>query len=112
MRKRGPCTRGWLTTSNCATVTRFHWPGRLQSFLPSPSLKFRHVRLFPFQLLNQLRPGALLRARRLLGGKPGQLRVRYTTPARYYSPGALVTTLAIGVDEADWQSLMAGTRRI
>lgn len=66
----------------------------------------------PFQLLNQLRPGALLRARRLLGGKPGQLRVRYTTPARYYSPGALVTTLAIGVDEADWQSLMAGTRRI
>lgn len=66
----------------------------------------------PFQLLNQVRPGALLRARRLLGGQPGQLRVRYTTPARYYSPGALVTTLAIGVDEADWQSLIAGTRRI
>lgn len=62
-------------------------------------------------LLNTIRPGALLLASRP-GGQPQRLRVRYTTPARYYSPGALVTTLAIGVDEADWQSLMAGTRGI
>jgi len=62
-------------------------------------------------LLNAIRPGVLLLASRP-GGQPQRLRVRFTTPARYYSPGALVTTLAIGVDEADWQSLMAGTRRI
>ena len=62
-------------------------------------------------LLNAIRPGVLLLASRP-GGQPQRLRVRFTTPARYYSPGALVTTLAIGVDEADWQSLMAGTRHI
>lgn len=65
-----------------------------------------------YSLLNAVRPGTVLRARPAGGGQPATLRVRYTTPARYYSPGALVTTLAVGVDEADWQSLMAGTRRI
>lgn len=64
-----------------------------------------------FALLNEIRPGTLLHVRRK-GGKAHSLRVRFTTPARYYSPGALVTTLAVGVDEADWQSLMADTPRI
>ena len=40
------------------------------------------------------------------------LRVRFTTPARYYSPGSKVTTLTVGVDETDWQSLMADARGI
>jgi hypothetical protein len=40
------------------------------------------------------------------------LRVRYTTPARYYSPGEKITTLRLGVDAADWQMLMPKYRRI
>ena len=64
----------------------------------------------PFRVLNGIRAGSVLTAKR--GARQGQLRVRFTTPARYYSPGCPVTTLNIGVDETDWQSLMAGARGI
>jgi len=74
-----------------------------------------HVRKnrVPFQVLNYVRPGSVLHVRR-----PGKakrmapLRVRFTTPARYYSPGCPVTTLALEVDGADWQGLMTDTPRI
>lgn len=46
------------------------------------------------------------------GGGSGKVRVRFTTPARYYSPGERVTTLTVGVDAADWQSLTPKRRRI
>jgi hypothetical protein len=59
-----------------------------------------------FSLLNAIRPGTILRARRWGDQALHCLRVRFTTPARYYSPGAQVTTLSVGVDEADWLSLM------
>ena len=70
-----------------------------------------HVRV-----LNHVRPGSILRVQRVF--KRGrddeeapppvrELRVRFTTPARYYGPGSRVTTLAIGVDEADWQEVLA-----
>jgi hypothetical protein len=61
----------------------------------------------PFQVLNTVRPGTLLSAKAVGRNRKGDLRVRFTTPARYYSPGAAVTTLIVGVDESDWRSLMA-----
>jgi hypothetical protein len=62
-------------------------------------------------VLNRIRPGTVLDVKRA-GGQRGGLRVRSTTPARYYSPGAKVSTLAVTVDSADWRSLMADARRI
>ena len=59
----------------------------------------------PFVLLNAVRPGTVLHVRRKGQSQATPLRVRSTTPARYYSPGAPITTLAILVDEADWRSL-------
>jgi hypothetical protein len=34
------------------------------------------------------------------------MRIRFTTPARYYAPGRRVATLRIGVDSRDWELLM------
>lgn len=65
----------------------------------------------PFRVLNDIRPGSVLAVARR-GGRQAQLRVRFTTPARYYSPGCPVTTMNIGVDETDWQSLMVSTHGI
>lgn len=64
-----------------------------------------------FDLLNAVRPGTILQIIKR-SGRPASLRVRATTPARYYSPGSVVTTLGIVVDEADWGSLTAVTPRI
>ena len=62
----------------------------------------------PWRVLNAIRPGTSLHLRsRAGGGQPKSVRVRYTTPARYYPPGARVSTLAIGVDLTDWRSLAA-----
>jgi hypothetical protein len=66
----------------------------------------------PWLVLDPIRPGAALTVRPVAGGEPVHLRVRSTTPSRYYSPGAKVTTLAVAVDSADWQSLMVGARSI
>ena len=75
-----------------------------------------HVRknLVAWRVLNPIRPGAILRVRPISepGGKPTELRVRYTTPAGYFSPGKKVSTLAIGVDESDWRSLTGAAPRI
>lgn len=65
----------------------------------------------PWRTLAAIRPGAVLAVRRR-DGVACQLRVRFTTPARYYSPGSRVTTLAVGVDRADWACLTAGAPRI
>jgi hypothetical protein len=65
-----------------------------------------------WRVLNAVRPGCRLLVRPVTGGPACSLRVRYTTPARYYSPGAKVTSLAIAVDDTDWASLMADARRI
>jgi hypothetical protein len=61
----------------------------------------------PYKVLNAVRPGTLLPAKAVGRNRRADLRVRFTTPARYYSPGAPVTTLIVGVDESDWRSLMA-----
>ena len=66
----------------------------------------------PWLVLDQIRPGTALTVRHVRGSEPCDLRVRSTAPARYYSPGARVTTLAVAVDSADWQSLMANARSI
>lgn len=66
----------------------------------------------PFLLLNAIRPGTVLYVRRRGQSDTAPLRVRSTTPARYYSPGSQVTTLSIVVDEADWQSLAGSASRI
>jgi hypothetical protein len=66
----------------------------------------------PWRVLAEIRPGATLKASPVSGGPPVFLRVRYTTPARYYSPGARITTLSLGVDSADWRCLRADAPRI
>jgi hypothetical protein len=53
-----------------------------------------------------VRPGTILTVRSPLRGTTARLRVRYTTPARYYSPGQRVTTLGVGVDARDWQAFV------
>ena len=58
------------------------------------------------QPLLDVRPGMLLSVRSPLRGTTARLRVLYTTPARYYSPGQRVTTLSIGVDARDWQAFV------
>ena len=73
----------------------------------------RKCNKMPHTVLNTIRPGSVLfvkRSRR--GGRTMQLRVRFTTPAKYYSPGAKLSTLSIGVDGVDWQSLIADAHRI
>jgi hypothetical protein len=61
----------------------------------------------------EIRPGSILRVSSTSeGGRSGPLRVRFLTPARYYSPGTRVSTLCIGVDASDWQDLMPKHRRI
>ena len=54
-----------------------------------------------------VRPGTVLRVRSPATGGAGALRVRFTTPARYYAPGQKVTTLRVGVDASDWQRFVA-----
>jgi len=66
-----------------------------------------------WDILTTVKPGSILAARSKSGrGSPTPLRVRFTTPTKYYSPGCKFTTLTVGVDEMDWQSLMAKARRI
>lgn len=59
----------------------------------------------PWEVLAQIRPGETLTVRATPKGQPASLRVRFTTPARYHSPGQKVCTLRLGVDEADWRAL-------
>lgn len=66
-----------------------------------------------WDILNTVRPGSILAARSKSGrGSPTPLRVRFTTPTKYISPGCKFSTMTVGVDEMDWQSLMAKARRI
>lgn len=53
-----------------------------------------------------IRPGDILTLRATASGAMGRVRVRFTTPARYYAPGQKVTTLSVGVDEGDWRRLL------
>lgn len=60
-----------------------------------------------------IRPGSLLPAvSKSKRGGTTLLRVRYITPSKYYSPGEKISSMALGVDEADWQSLVAKAHRI
>jgi hypothetical protein len=61
-------------------------------------------------VLNGIRPGSMITAKK--GARRAVLRVRFITPARYYSPGAQITTLAVAVDESDWQGLVNGTSHV
>lgn len=61
----------------------------------------------------EVRPGSILKVNSTRkGGKGGLLRVRFVTPARYYTPGSRITTTCIGVDASDWLDLMPQRRRI
>jgi hypothetical protein len=67
----------------------------------------------PWKTLGAIRPGGTLSVKSVLAGSaPCHLRVRFTTPARYYSPGSRVTTLTVAVDKADWECLTANVHRI
>lgn len=74
-----------------------------------------HVRrgLPAWDILGAVKPGTILSAKSQSGrGGSTPLRVRFTTPTRYYPPGCKFSTMTVGVDETDWQSLMAKARRI
>ncbi len=65
------------------------------------------------QILGHIKPGMMLPAISKSGrGGTTALRVRFTTPTRYFAPGSKVSSLTVGVDETDWQSLMAKAHRI
>ena len=67
----------------------------------------------PFPVFEKVRPGEYLPAvSKSNRGGTTLLRVRYITPDRYYHPGSKVSTMRVGVDEADWQSLVAKAHRI
>lgn len=67
----------------------------------------------PGPVIDGIKPGTFLPATsKSKRGGTTQLRVRYTTPNTYYSPGRKITSIAVGVDEADWQSLVAKAHRI
>jgi hypothetical protein len=62
---------------------------------------------------DRVRPGGILRVVSVDdGGGSARLRVRFTTPERYYAPGARVTTIRVGVDAVDWESLTPKQRRL
>jgi len=65
------------------------------------------------QILGDIKPGMMLPAISKSGrGGTTALRVRFTTPTRYFAPGSKISSLTVGVDETDWQSLMAKAHRI
>ena len=81
-------------------------PGGVRSLVMHVPRKAQHR-----GFLAHVRPGSILKVRRTSRrGQPDppiqELRVRFTTPARYYGPGSNVTTLGIGVDEAEWQGVL------
>ncbi len=67
----------------------------------------------PWVVLGAVKPGGILPVIAKSGrGGTTPLRVRFTSPSQYYSPGRKVTSMTIGVDEMDWQSLMTKAHRI
>lgn len=66
----------------------------------------------PWRVLSQIRPGSTLSVKTGPGKAGHALRVRFTTPARYYSPGTKISTLVVGVDGTDWNALTAITSGI
>ena len=67
----------------------------------------------PWVVLGAVKVGGVLPVIAKSGrGGTTSLRVRFTSPSQYYSPGRKVTSMTIGVDEMDWQSLMAKAHRI
>jgi hypothetical protein len=67
-----------------------------------------------WKVFQNVQPGGVIQVvRRRNGGREARnLRVRYTTPTRYTAPGQKVSCLTIGVDDAEWQSLMVKPRHI
>jgi hypothetical protein len=71
-----------------------------------------------YSLFQNIRPGGTIRV--VLNSKfikrktyeAKTLKVRFTTPTKYIPPGAKVSCMTIGVDDAEWQSLMAKPPRI
>lgn len=67
----------------------------------------------PYPIFNKVRPGEVLPATKKSNrGGTTYLRVRYITPFKYYQPGHKISTMLVGVDETDWQSLVAKAHRI
>jgi hypothetical protein len=89
-------------------------PGGVRSLVMHVPRRVQHGKGGAHGVLTQVRPGSILRvqraSKRARGESPPpvrELRVRFTTPARYYGPGSNVTTLGIGVDEDDWRDVVA-----
>lgn len=83
-----------------------------QQGVQSLTLKIlRHVH-YPWKVLQKIRPGSTLAVHGPSSLRRVLLRVRYTTPARYYPPGTRIASLAVGVDLTDWRCLTADPSRI
>lgn len=71
-----------------------------------------------YYVFQNIRPGGTIRVVRSCNvphrrkNDPQTLHVRYTTPTKYFPPGAKLSCLTIGVDDAEWQSLMTKPRHI
>jgi len=98
-----------LSEKGYSAVEAHGWFGLIDAGCPSRGVREltahtpRHNGGFT---LDRLRPGQDIRLKSARNEDGATLRIRFTTPERYYAPGRKITTLSIGVDDAAWQRLI------
>ena len=125
-KRRGPRTAPDSTEFNTSLLRAANYSavdpsrgvyGLIDQGLSDPGTRALIMHILPkkdaWPVLEKVRPGTLLPAISKSGrGGRTTLRVRYTTPTKYFSPGCKVSSVTVGVDEADWQSLVMKAHRI
>jgi hypothetical protein len=125
-KRRGPRTAPDSTEFNTSLLRAANYAavdpsrgiyGLIDQGLSDPGTRALIMHILPkrdaWPVLEKIRPGTLLPAISKSGrGGRTALRVRYTTPTKYFSPGCKVSSVTVGVDEADWQSLVMKAHRI
>ena len=98
-----------LREKNYSAVEAHGWFGLIDSGCPSKGVRElvahtpRHNGGFT---LDRLRAGQEIHLRSAKNEDGAAIRIRFTTPERYYAPGRKITTLSIGVDDAAWLRLV------
>ena len=97
-----------LREKNYSAVEAHGWFGLIDSGCPAKGVREliahtpRHNGGFT---LDRLRAGQEIYLRSARNEDGAAIRIRFTTPERYYAPGRKITTLSIGVDDAAWLRL-------
>lgn len=99
-----------VSSSHYAAVEVHGWFGLIDHGCPSKGVRelVAHTpRNNGGYTLDRLRAGQQIKVQPTSGPRHQEdLRVRFTTPARYYAPGARITTLAVGVDDSAWTKVV------